>query len=78
MVLGEIGNGANATLEITPGTYLVNVSYIEIKQVEFGRPSGTLSASFTVLPGKAAILCLQGGRSSPESLMFFPPGLALK
>jgi hypothetical protein len=77
-VLGEIGNGAEASAEIAPGSYLAKVSYVEIIQLQLPWPKGTLTAPFSVAPGKAAILRLQGGRSSSGSLLFFPPELAVK
>jgi hypothetical protein len=77
-VYGEIAVDAEAVLEIAPGTYLVKVFYVEIKQAVAGRPKGFLSESFSVSPGKAAVLSFQGGRSSPEGMVFIPPKLALK
>ena len=77
-VRGEIGPGAEAVLEITSGAYLVTVFYVEIGQAAPDRPQGFLSGSFSVVPGKAAIMHLQGGRSSPESFIFIPPELAIK
>jgi hypothetical protein len=77
-VRGEIGPDAEAVLEIAPGAYLVTVFYVEISQAVPDRPQGFLSGSFSVAPGKAAVLYLQGGRSSPESFIFISPELAFK
>jgi len=74
----EISMGEEAVVEIAPGAYLVMVFYGETTQTVAGRPKGSLSASFTVSPEKAVILCLQGGRSSPEGLIFLPPELVFK
>jgi hypothetical protein len=78
VVHNEIGPGAEAVVEIAPGSYLVSVSYVETNQVLPYRPEGALGESFTVSPGKAVILHLKGGRSSPESLIFIAPKLAFK
>lgn len=77
-VHGEIGTGAESVLEIAPGTYLVRVSYVETGQAVPWRPKGSLSESFTISPGRAVILYLQGGRSSPEGLISVPPALVFK
>jgi hypothetical protein len=77
-VPGEIGMGAGAVLEVAPGSYLVEVSYAETGMVVMTRPKGTLEGSFTVSPGKAAILSFQGGRSSPEGMVFLAPELVFK
>lgn len=77
-VRGEIGPGAHHVLELAPGTYVVTVFYVEISMAVMGRPEGTLSASLKASPGKAAILHLSGGRSSPEAIIFVPPELLLK
>jgi ubiquinone/menaquinone biosynthesis C-methylase UbiE len=74
----EIGPSAEAVLEIAPGAYLVKVFYVEISQAVPDRPQGFLSGTFSVSPGKATVLHLQGGRSSPESFIFIPPELAFK
>jgi len=74
----EIRMGEEAVVEITPGAYLVMVFYGETTQTAAGRPRGSLNASFTVSLGQAVILCLQGGRSSPEGLVFLPPELVFK
>ena len=74
----EIGNGAETVLEIAPGTYLVRVHYVETGQVVPWRPQGSLSESIAVSPGKAGLLRLQGGRSSPEGSIYIPPELVLK
>jgi len=74
----EIGTGAGTVLEIAPGTYLVRVHYVETDQAVPWRPQGSLSESIVVSPGKAVILCLQGGRSSPEGSIFVPPLLVFR
>lgn len=75
---GEIAPGEEAVLEIAPGTHAVTVFYVEANQVLGFRPKGSLSESITVSPGEAAIVRFQGGRSSPDTLFFVPPELALK
>jgi len=74
----EIGIGAETVLEIAPGTYLVSVRYVETSQVVPWRPEGSLNESIVISPGKAVLLCLQGGRSSPEGSIFIPPELGLR
>lgn len=74
----EIAPGAAGGYGIEPGTYRVTVSYVEIKQVVGFRPKGSVTIPFTVFPARAVIVSLQGGRSSPESLLFIPPELVLK
>jgi hypothetical protein len=74
----QIDPGAETVLEIAPGAYLATVSYVESNQVVPFRPEGSLSASFSVSPGKAIVLCLEGGRSSPEALISIPPKLVFK
>jgi hypothetical protein len=74
----EIGVGAETALEIPPGTSFVTVHYVELGQAVPGRPQGSLSESIVVSPGKAVLLSLQGGRSSPASSIFIPPVLALR
>ncbi|NIS80250.1 MAG: hypothetical protein GTO14_08580 [Anaerolineales bacterium] len=73
-----VGVGAETVLEIAPGTYLVRVDYAETGVVVPWRPQGSLSESIKLSPGEAVLLCLQGGRSSPEGSIFIPPVLALK
>jgi hypothetical protein len=75
---GEITMGAEEVLEIEPGTILVSVYYVETAMAVMGRPSGSLEETVTVAPGKAAILVLQGGRSSPDGLVYVPPVLVEK
>ena len=74
----EIGMGAASVFEISPGTYLVTVHYVEINQAVMGRPQGALSESIAVSSGRAVLLSLQGGRSSPEGSIFLPPVFVLK
>jgi hypothetical protein len=74
----EIGIGAATVFEIAPGTYLIRVHYVETGQVVPWRPQGSLNESIAVSPGKAVLLCLQGGRSSPEGSIFIPPVLVLR
>ena len=71
----EIEPGGETVLEVDPGTYLVRVHYVEIAMVVAFRPQGTLSEYIVVSPGKAVLLDLQGGRSSPEGSIFIPPVL---
>ncbi len=75
---GEIDAGAATVLEIAPGSYVVNVFYVESSQVWAFRPKGSLSESVTLPSGRAAVVRLAGGRSSPEGLIFVPPELVLK
>jgi hypothetical protein len=77
-VPGEIAPGQEALLEIPPGAHVVTVFYVEANQVLGFRPKGSLSESVTVSPGEAAIVRFQGGRSSPDTLFFVPPELAVK
>lgn len=74
----EIAPGAATVQGIEPGTYRITVSYVEIEQVVGFRPKGSVTIPFTVAPAKAVIVSLEGGRSSPESLLFIPPELVLK
>jgi hypothetical protein len=77
-VYSEIGTGAGVVLEIVPGAYSVSVFYEEISQGVAWRPRGSVDASFSVSPGKAVVLYMQGGRSSPDGLFFIPPELVFK
>jgi len=72
-VQGEIGAGAGVDLEIAPGTYLVKVFYVEINQAVADRPKGFLSESCSVSPGKAVVLCLQGGAFVSGRPDLYPP-----
>lgn len=74
----EIGIGGETVLEIAPGALLISVHYVETSMVVLGRPQGFLSKSISVMPGKAALLSFQGGRSSPESSIFIPPVLVIR
>jgi hypothetical protein len=75
---GGIVAGAKEAFEIVPGSYQVKVFYVESSQVLAFRPEGSLSELVTVGPGEAAILRLEGGRSSPEGMIFIPPKLSVK
>lgn len=77
-VPGEIAPGQETVLEIAPGAYVAKVFYVEANQVLGFRPKGSLSELITVSPGEATIVRFQGGRSSPNTLFFVPPELALK
>jgi hypothetical protein len=74
----EVEPGARTVLELAPGPYVISVRYVEIKQAEANRPAGSLSQSLTVSPGKAVLLSLQGGRSSPDGMLFVPPRLVTR
>lgn len=74
----EIGPGARRVLELAPGSYVVSVRYVEIKQAVANRPKGSLSQPLTASPGKAVLLSLQGGRSSPDGLIYVPPRLVTR
>lgn len=75
---GGISAGAKEAFEIAPGSYQVKVFYVESSQVWAFRPEGSLSKLVTVGPGEAAILRLEGGRSSPEGMIFIPPKLSVR
>lgn len=75
---GGIAAGEKEAFEIAPGSYQVKVFYVESSQVWAFRPEGSLSELVTVGPGEAAILRLEGGRSSPEGMIFIPPKLTIK
>jgi hypothetical protein len=78
LVYQEIGPGAQAVIEIPPGTYVIDISYVEIKQAAEWVPRGLLNGSFRVSPGQAAICHLQGGRTSPDRPILIPPELDFK
>jgi len=78
LIYQEIGPGDQAVLEIEPGSYVIAISYVEIKQAAAWVPKGLLNDSFTISPGKAAIYHLQGGRTSPDRLILIPPELVFK
>jgi hypothetical protein len=75
---GGLDVGAEAVFEIPPGTYVVRIFYMEIEPIVMGRPEGFLNESFSVSPGRAALLSFQGGRSSPDGLIYIPPELVFK
>jgi len=74
----EIGPGKEAVIEVEPGAHLLKVSWVEIRQVEAFRPKGDHTETLSLEPGEAAILYLQGGRSSPDGLLSIPPKLVLR
>jgi hypothetical protein len=74
----EIRPGDEATIEIAPGAYRVNVLFIETVQVTGWRPEGTLTQEVAIAPGTAAILSFQGGNSSPDRPIYIPPELVIK
>jgi len=74
----EIRPGDEAVLEIAPGTYRINVVFVETVQVTGWRPEGTLGELVSVAPGEAAVLSFQGGNSSPDRPIYIPPELTVK
>jgi hypothetical protein len=71
----EVGPGDGTVLELAAGAHVVSVRYVEIKQAEAHVPAGTLRQSLMVAPGTALLLSLQGGRSSPDGMMYVAPRL---
>jgi hypothetical protein len=74
----EVGPGASTVLELAPGPRVISVRFVEIDQAVANRPEGSLSQSVTVSPGEAVLLSLQGGRSSPDGMIFVLPRLVTK
>jgi hypothetical protein len=57
---------------------MVKIHYVEIKQAEANRPKGVVEQLIEVSPGKAVLLSLTGGRSSPDGLIFVAPQIVSK
>lgn len=74
----EVVPGQSATLAIAPGKYRVSVSFVELAQAAPDRPQGSLSVTVDIAAGRAAIVRLEGGRSSPEGMLYVPPELVVK
>lgn len=74
----EIGPGAGAAIELEPGDYLLEISWVEIAQVEAFVPKGELTERIDLSAGEAAVLHLQGGRWASDGLLCIPPKLVVR